>query len=153
MPIRIGLAVEPPENRPAEGSFAGGVPPLKHWSSTQRKIALSSQEAELDASTKALCEAIGIQSLAADFNIQLKVRLHVDAQAVFDLAHKVGLGKARHVQTCDLWIQEGLADQLFEIRKISGKVNPADALTKPLDGKSLEQCMSMIGFSYGAPGS
>ena len=42
---------------------------LKHWSSTQQTVALSSGEAELKGIVKGTAEGIGMQNIAKDLNI------------------------------------------------------------------------------------
>ena len=45
---------------------------LKHWASTQKKITLSSGEAELGAVVRGFSEALGIQSVARDLGAELE---------------------------------------------------------------------------------
>lgn len=39
------------------------------------------------------------------------MKVHVDAQATVGPSHGAGLGKARHIETAELWIQDALAHQ------------------------------------------
>ena len=125
-------------------SIGGSV--IKHWSSTQKAIATSSQEAELYAAVKALSEAKGIQSLVRDFGEELGLELLIDAQAVVDLANRQGLGRARHVDVGFLWIQEALEREEFRLTKVHGKYNPADVLTKPVPKEVMDQSLWNLGF-------
>ena len=79
---------------------------VKHWSKTQPTIALSSGEAELSGIGAGMAQALGIQALAADMNWHLQPRVHSDATAAIGISKRRGLGKIRHLHTCDLWIQE-----------------------------------------------
>ena len=53
----------------------------KAWSRSQSLIALSTGEFELVAVTKAAAEALGIQSVLADFGVFGKLEIHSDATA------------------------------------------------------------------------
>ena len=118
---------------------------IKHWSSTQKAIALSSAEAELYAATRALSEAKGLKSLGMDFGESLSIRAYVDAQATIGLSHRAGLGKARHIETAELWIQDALERREFELLKIPGEQNPADILTKPVPRDTMDRHLWTLG--------
>ena len=81
---------------------------------------------------KAAAEALGMQSLAADLGWQTKVQIRVDSSAAQAMASRLGLGKVRHMEVRHLWVQNAVNRQRFTLRKVSGKINPADVLTKPL---------------------
>ena len=49
---------------------------IKHWSSTQRAVTLSSAEAELYDLFKGTTEALGIQSWGRDLGLEMAVRMH-----------------------------------------------------------------------------
>ena len=76
-------------------ALAGGL--LKSWSSTQGTIAMSSGEAEYYALVKAAAEALGIQALAKDLGLAMKIRLWVDSTAAKAIVARIGLGKVRHM--------------------------------------------------------
>ena len=122
-------------------STSGGVvmlggAALKHWSSTQSSIALSSGEAELVAMVKAMAEGLGIQALAADLGWRLGVRVFTDSSAAKSIACRMGIGRVRHLETRLMWVQEAVATGKGRVSKIPGKSNMADILTK---GVSLEE--------------
>jgi hypothetical protein len=52
------------------GAVMLGTHLLKHWASTQKKITLSSGEAELGAVVRGFSEALGIQSVARDLGVE-----------------------------------------------------------------------------------
>ena len=54
---------------------------IKHWSSTQRAVTLSSAEAELYGLVKGTTEALGIKSWGLDLGLSMKVRMHADSAA------------------------------------------------------------------------
>jgi hypothetical protein len=52
------------------------------------------------------------------------------------IACRRGLGRVRHIEVNQLWIQDRVINRDIEIAKINGKENIADIHTKPLrDGK------------------
>ena len=116
---------------------------LKSWSSTHKFITLSSAEAELVAAVKMSTEIIGMTQLADDRGIACRGRVHVDPNAAIRIAHRCGNGKLRHVHVGNLWIQERVEEGDLKLEKIGGTWNPADALTKGLDGNNLMGFMEM----------
>ena len=78
---------------------------LRHWSSTQTTLALSSGEAELGGIAKGISHGIGLRSLASDLNIELSLRLRTDATAAMGMARRLGVGKGRHLDTALWWVQ------------------------------------------------
>ena len=52
---------------------------LRHWSSTQPTIALSSGEAELGGISKGMSHAMGLRSIVADLGITLTLNIKTDA--------------------------------------------------------------------------
>ena len=64
---------------------------LRHWSSTQSTVALSSGEAELGGIAKGMSHGIGLRSVAQDLGISLKLRLRTDATAAMEMAKRLGL--------------------------------------------------------------
>eukprot|EP00973_Karenia_brevis_P009927 1341112-Karenia_brevis.AAC.1 len=55
-----------------------------------------------------------------------------DASAALGIISRKGLGKVRHLDTSHLWIREVKATREMEFKKVDGKVNPADLMTKHL---------------------
>ena len=106
---------------------------VKHWSKTQSTIALSSGEAELSGIGSGMAPALGVQALAADMGWVLQPRVWSDATAAIDISKRRGLGKIRHLHTCDLWVQEQVKSERILREKILGSENPADLFTKYLD--------------------
>jgi hypothetical protein len=85
-----------------------GIHLIKHWSSTQRAVTLSSAEAGLYGLVKGTTEALGIQSWGLDFGLCMKVRMHADSAAAIGICRRSGIGRVRHLAVGQLWVQEGL---------------------------------------------
>ena len=73
--------------------------------------------------------------MLADLGVEVKIRLRTDASAAKGIASRRGLGKIRHLEVHQLWLQEKVNNREIEVMKVKGEGNLADALTKPLDGK------------------
>ena len=56
------------------------------------------------------------------------------------------LGKAKHVDMQNLWIQEASKSGRFTTRKVVTNVNPADLTTKPLAKPKIEQLIGIMGY-------
>ena len=119
---------------------------LRSWSKEQSHIALSSGEAELYAANYGAAQAIGMQSMMKDFDIALKVEVQVDANAALGIVHRRGLGKLRHIDVQDLWMQKAVAEDKMSIKKIPGSANAADIGTKPLSAEAIGTFMTDLGF-------
>ena len=94
---------------------------LKVWTKKQQVVSLSSTESELYAAS----EGLGVQSVAKDLGILCGLNLHLDASAAMGLVNRRGLGKAKHVDMQNLWIQEASKSGRFVTRKVGTSVNPS----------------------------
>ena len=63
-------------------------------------------------------------------------------------ASRRGLGKVRHIETHELWIQDAVDRKRLEIHKIKNKYNPADALTKNLTREEMDLIVDRLGHAY-----
>ena len=120
---------------------------IRHWSSTQSTIALSSAEAELHGIAKGAAQGIGLRSLAKDLAMDLDVVVFTDAAAAIGIVRRRGLGKVRHLDVTDLWLQEKVRTGDIRVEKVAGTENPADALTKVLPRPLLVKHLSSMGLS------
>ena len=112
---------------------------IKHWSSTQRAVTLSSAEAELYGLVKGTTEALGIQAWGRDLGLEMPVRMHADSEAAIAICRRSGIGRVRHLAVGQLWVQEGLRRGDFELYKVRGDQNPADILTKSVSRDTLDR--------------
>ena len=78
---------------------------IKSWSTTQDVIALSSGEAELYALVKGACHGIVLRSLMKDFGQHVSLNIHTDASAAKGIVSRRGIGRVRHIEVSELWIQ------------------------------------------------
>ena len=114
---------------------------IKHWSTTQSTLSLSSGESELHGITKGVQNAIGFQSMCKDIGFSKPMHVHSDATAAIGIARRRGLGKLRHLDVEDLWVQEQVRNKKVHLHKVVGSENPADIFTKYVDYPILQKAM------------
>ena len=115
---------------------------VRHWSSTQSTLALSSAEAELHGIAKGSANALGFRSIAKDLGLDFTLLVLSDAAAAIGIVRRRGLGRIRHLDCTDLWIQEKIRMGDITVEKIPGSENLADALTKTLPRPLLIKMLS-----------
>ena len=120
---------------------------IKTWSSNQSVIALSSGEAEYYALVKGASVGLGIKALSGDLGVTYMSPTDVksDASAAIGIANRVGLGKVRHIEVNQLWLQEKVAKGVINIIKVGTDDNLADALTKAVSAESMMKHLTGIG--------
>ena len=119
---------------------------LKAYSSTQNVIALSSAEAELYALVKAASIAMGLISVMADFGETAKIELRADSSAAIGIAYRQGLGKVRHLDVQQLWIQQRVLSRELKLLKVMGVDNIADMMTKHLAADLIKTITEQMNF-------
>ena len=112
---------------------------VRHWSSTQKTIALSSGEAELHGIVRGASEALALRSLGWDMGLSISLTVHTDSSAAKGIAERQGIGRVRHLEVGILWIQERLKAGDFMLHKVLGVDNPGDLLTKHLAAPDIEK--------------
>ena len=113
---------------------------IKTWSASQGPFALSSAEAEFYAMIEAVTRAKGLLSLASELGLQglsNVVHLGTDSSAAKSFVSRRGLGKMRHIEIRDLWLQKEVLEGKVLVSKILGTENPADLMTKLLSLKDI----------------
>lgn len=116
---------------------------IRHWSTTQSVVALSSGEAGLVGIVKGAAQGLGAKSLAADLGFHVDIEVCADGSAAIGICRRRGLGKVLHIAVADLLVQERLKTGDFALSKIPGSSNPADMLTKYLEGPLLEKLLQL----------
>ena len=113
---------------------------IKSWSVNQSVIALSSGEAEYYASVKSASIAMGIQSLCKDLGVEFDMPIDIksDASAAIGICNRIGLGKVRHIEVNQLWLQEKVTGGKITVTKVGTLDNLADAMTKAIDHESMQ---------------
>jgi hypothetical protein len=133
-------------------STSGGVMmigqhPLKTWSVTQVTVATSSAEAELYAMSEGASRGLGMKTILQELNVEMSLLvIWTDSAAAKAFVSTRGLGRMRHLEVKDLWMQELVRNGRMKILKVRGDRNPADVLTKYLDRATLVSVSALGGF-------
>ena len=72
---------------------------------------------------------IGIIGLMQDLGMRFRVRTNTDSSAALGISKRRGLGKVRHIELTQLWIQDKVSSGEIEVSKVKGEANRADTLT------------------------
>ena len=97
----------------------------------QSVVAMSSGEAEYYGIAKGASHALGIRSMKEVLGIRMKeaigiqtkeeaIEICTDASAAKGIATRVGLGKLRHVEVAQLWVQDKVRKGEIKMVKING---------------------------------
>ena len=70
------------------------------------------------------------QAALKDFGADCSIARESDATAAIAIASRRGLGKVRHIEVCQLWLQERVRRGEVKTVKVGTRENVADALTK-----------------------
>ena len=103
---------------------------LRHWSSTQARIALSSGEAELGGLCKGATHGLGLRSMANDIGIEMAIHLKSDATAAIGMSRRLGVGRVRQL-----------------VHKVLGSENCADIIAKHVERSLLGRHVAGMGLS------
>ena len=117
---------------------------IKSWTITQSVISLSSGEAEYYAMVKGAAVSMGISSMLKEIGISVELELKCDASAAVGMVKRRGLGKVRHIDVSQLWLQEKVADNVLRITKVNTKENLSDGMTKPISGSEILWLLDQI---------
>ena len=66
------------------------------------------------------------------------IAIKSDASAAIGICNRIGLGKVRHIEVNQLWLQEKSVGRKLNIEKVDGCLNLADHLTKFLDATKVQ---------------
>ena len=121
---------------------------MKGWSITQSVIALSSGEADYYGMVKGASVALGVRSVLNDMGVRKTIRLSTDASAAKGIASRKGLGKVRHIEVNQLWLQDKVASGGLDVVKVQGSENIADALTKYVTASEVRRHVIATGQGF-----
>ena len=117
---------------------------IKSWSATQTVISLSSGGAEYYAMVKGGSVAMGLQSLLQEIGVGVKLQLKCDASAAVGIVKRKGLGRIRHIDVTQLWLQEKVGQGVIGILKVNTKENVSDGLTKGVSRNEIIWLLSQV---------
>ena len=73
--------------------------------------------------------------------IKYDVVVYTDSSAAKGISSRRGLGKVRHIELNQLWLQDQVARGRVTVRKIRGEDNISDSLTKHSSTERIQQTM------------
>ena len=78
----------------------------------------------------------------------MRIRLLTDASTGQAISARKGIGKIRHLDTSQLWLQEHVQKGTIEVSKIKNVFNTADLYTKHLARAEVDRCMEMMNHRF-----
>ena len=79
--------------------------------------------------------------------------MYTDSSAAKSFACRQVLGRMRHSEIRDLWLQKEVAEGKVEVGKVPGTLNPADLMTKVLGIKEVEARLELMEMKMKTQGS
>ena len=123
----------------------------KAWASTQGAVALSSAEAEFYAMVEGAQRGKWAVTVATELGVQLAgsgLVLHTDSEAAKSFVSRRGLGRMRHIEVRELWLQEEIRLGKVVVKKVLGTENPADLMTKFLKTSEVVDRLWRMGIHW-----
>ena len=144
---RLEKATKPLDDRCQPESLCEADTVVKVWTKKQQVVSLSTAESELYAAVQDRIRMDwGSRVWQRIWEIACGLNLQLDASATMCLVNRRGLGKAKHVDMQNLWMQEACKSDRFVTKKFSTSVNATDLVTKPLPKPKVEQLMNIMGY-------
>ena len=129
-------------------AYRGAI--MAHWSKSQSNIALSSAEAELNATVKGLSEIVGLHNLIEETQkVSVNLVLCTDASACKGMLLRHGTGKVKHLSVKQLWAQECVRAYDVQIQRVPREQNPSDVLTHSVSHPIMETQMERLNVRRG----
>ena len=97
---------------------------------------------------EAVIRAKGIVNTMIELGIEVQheLQLHTDSSAAKSFVSRKGLGKMKHLEIRDLWLQREVALGKVKVNKVDGLKNPADLMTKYLRKEEIEVRLQLMGI-------
>ena len=80
-----------------------------------------------------------------EFGEGLGIELRCDASAAVGMVMRKGLGRVRHIDVTQLWLQEKVGSGQITVRKVGTNENLSDCLTKGVCSRDLFWAMEGVG--------
>ena len=121
---------------------------VKSRLTNQAAIAISSGEAGYNRLVKAASIRDGIKAIAFELGIESEgpVELHADASAAIGIGNRIGSGKVRHIEVCQVMSHDKLSKKVSIANKVGTDDNLRDALTKGVDSAAIKKHSEGVGI-------
>ena len=100
---------------------------------------------------EAVTRAKGLVSLAKELgfkDLSNVIHLGTDSSAAKSFVSRRGLGRMRHLQVRDLWLQKEVRDGNLTVLKVPGVSNPSDLMTKILGTRDIAKRLGEMNLRY-----
>ena len=74
--------------------------------------------------------------------------LNTDSEAAKSFVCRRGLGRMRHIEVRELWLQEEVRKGKVVVKKVAGVENPADLMTKFLSKSEVVEKLKMMSIQW-----
>ena len=91
---------------------------------------------------------LGMKSIIQDLGFKVRVRIHSDACAAIGMAQRRGLGRVRHLDVEDLWVQTKVHEGHVDLLKVAGSESPADILTKYASADLMDKMLLKLNLKF-----
>ena len=83
---------------------------------------------------------MGLRAIAEDMGVSLRapIQINTDASAAIGIGSRLGLGKVRHIEVNQLWLQDKVYKGEITLNKVGTDVNIADAFAKAVNSETLK---------------
>ena len=95
--------------------------------------------------SKGATQGLGMEALLRDWNAHAGVDVLADSSAAKAIASRRGLGKVRHIEVCQLWVQERVHRGGIRVTQVQGESTPADIMTKHVGNATLIKHLTATG--------
>ena len=119
---------------------------IKTWSATQQAYALSSAEAELYGLVEAVTRGKGLVTLSSELGfseLSGMLRLGTDSSAAKSFVSRRVLGKMRHIDIRDLWLQKEVLENTKSVCMMDSNTLADIAAIKQLQTEVLKYTKSL----------
>ena len=96
----------------------------------QTLVALSSCEAEFNAALKGGRELQEVGQLLQEWGREMPLVLKGDSSACEGVLSREGVGRLKHIEVKQLWLQQQIGERKIGFDKIPRTINSADCFTK-----------------------
>jgi len=110
----------------------------------QQTVALSSGEAEFVGITRGAAQGKLVQAILEEFKLKVDLAVLSDSSAARAMCRRVGVGRVKHLDLKQLWIQEAVAKGELTIECVDTDMNWADLGTKAHDPSKLQAIVKQI---------
>ena len=62
---------------------------------------------------------MGMQNIAKDLSIYYDIHLYTHSSAAMGMVARKGIGKVRHIEVSELWIQDAVRNKVLTVNKVN----------------------------------